>query len=113
MNLPPALAADTVTILRSTWRNDGHGNRVEDWSNPTTTEVGGCSVQPGASAENLTNRDAVLHEWRAWLPADADILATDHVEVPSGVVCEVVGEPQRWAGLGLDHIEVYLTRWEG
>lgn len=107
-----SFATQTITRQRPMLVDDGHGNQIPDWSNPDSLDIPGCSVQPGASQEDLINRDATLIAYTVWAPAGADVNAGDHVTFGS-TIFEVDGEPERWATGILDHTKILLTRWEG
>lgn len=109
----PGFAAATVTRERATLVDDGHGNLAESWDSPDTVEIVGCSVQPGASTENLQNRDTTLIAYTVYAPADADVVATDRILI-GATPFAIDGEPARWStGLSLDHMVLLLKRWEG
>lgn len=102
---------DTITRLRAGETTD-HGNVVPDWGAPDSLTITGCDVQPGASQEDLANRDGVLIRWTVYGPYDADVNARDRV-VWDGATYEVDGNPARWQGLGLDHTVILLKDWDG
>jgi hypothetical protein len=92
--------------------DDGHGNVVPDWTTPDTLAIDGCSVQPGLSREDLTNRDATLIAYTVFAPSGADVVAQDRI-VFGGVTFEVDGDPQQWATGISDHAQFFLKRWDG
>lgn len=108
----PSFANATVTRLRPTLVDDGHGNLEPDWGAPVTADIPGCSVQPGATAEDNANRSGVLIQWTVYAPPTADVAAGDAV-VYSGTRYSVSGEPARWNVGFMDHKVILLTRWEG
>lgn len=89
-----SFATETITRLRAPRILD-HGSMVSDWDNATEATLAGWSLQPGASVEDLQNRDAVRVDWTAYGPYDADVTATDRIRLPSGDY-SVTGEPERW-----------------
>jgi len=105
---------DTITVLRAPLVDDGYGNQVPDWSNPSRTEVTGCRLQPERAADYVLDREAVTTRWRLFAPASIDLRSTDRVE-HNGVVYEVDGSPERWPSptKRLAHVEVLLRRTEG
>lgn len=108
----PSFATQTVVRQRASTTEDVHGNQVPDWNSPTSVTIGGCSVQPGATEEDLGGREAVAIRWTILAPAGVDVLATDRIVV-NGVPYSVDGEPARWGTGVLDHTKIFLKRWEG
>ena len=108
----PSWATDVVTLVEPTWV-DERGKQVAVYGDEGVA-VSGCSVQPGASSEDLALRDNAEVAATAYLPPG--VAVSRHARVLwDGGVYEVVGEPQKWRSpLGsLDHIVVALTRREG
>lgn len=89
-----SFANETLIRLRAPLVSD-HGSMVSDWSAPTEATLTGWSLQPGASVEDLQNRDAVRVDWTAYGPYEADVTAADKIRLPSGDY-GVIGEPERW-----------------
>lgn len=112
--IPAALAKQTITIVRPSFADDGHGNAEPDWSDTTEVDSPGWSVQPSSTNERLDHRDAVYAVLRAFGPPGADVRPTDRVRLSDGVY-EVVGTPLRWSSPtgAVDHTELQLERWEG
>lgn len=109
----PSFATATIVRQRATLADDGHGNQVPDWTSPAELPIAGCSVQPGATVEDRQNRDSVLIAFTVYVPAGSDVLATDRIRIGSAVF-EIDGEPERWeTGLSVDHVKLFLRRWEG
>ena len=102
---------DTITRLRAPVVMD-HGSLVADWDNATGAVLTGWLLHPGASVEDLQNREAVRVEWTAYGPYDADVIASDRIRLPSGDYA-VVGEPERWKSPSgrLDGTKILLQRW--
>jgi hypothetical protein len=92
---PPFPFGMSVTVRR--------GGGVDKFGDPdpdsvTTHVVAGCAVAPRTSTEDTTGRgDTVIVGLTLYGPYDADIAATDVVELPGGDRYQVVGEPGRWA----------------
>lgn len=110
-----SFARATITRLRPVLITDGHGNTVPDWSQPPAElPIGGCSVQPAATAEVLTSRDTVQDQWTVWAPRFADITASDRVRW-RGIDYEVLGQPAAWDSPtgALSHQQFNMQRWEG
>lgn len=106
-----SFANETLIRLRAPLVKD-HGSMVPDWDNAEEAELPGWSVQPGASAEDLQNREAVRVDWTAHGPYDADINAGDRVRLPSGDY-SVIGEPERWKSPTgrISSTKLLLQRW--
>ena len=80
----------------------------------TSTDIDGCSVQPRTSTEATDGRDTIITGKIAYVPAGADIAATDKIKF-KGVTYEVDGDLGDWDDLAAepDHIEVLLRRVTG
>lgn len=106
-----SFAKETLTRLRAPLVMD-HGSMVSDWSAATSATLEGWSLQPGASAEDLQNREAVRVDWTAYGPYDADVTATDKIRLPSGDY-SVIGEPERWKSPTgrVSSTKLLLQRW--
>jgi len=106
-----SFANETITRLRAPLVKD-HGSWVPDWSNPPEVELAGWSLQPGASSEDLQNRDSVRVDWTAYGPYDADVTAADKIRLPSGDY-GVIGEPERWKSPtgSISSTKLLLQRW--
>lgn len=109
--MAPAFARDSIIRLRAPQVMD-HGSLVSDWDNATEATLTGWLLQPGASLEDLTNRQGVSIEWTAYGPYDADVIASDRIRLPSGDY-SVIGEPERWKSPTgrLNACKVLLRRW--
>jgi hypothetical protein len=108
----PGLATQTITRIRPTVVTDDRGNQVDDWDDASSVAVKGCSVQPGTSREELSNRDGVNVIYTVYAPPTADVHAGDAVDLPQGRF-QVEGEPQEWAIGALAHTVIQLSRWAG
>lgn len=106
-----SFANETITRLRAALVLD-HGSMASDWSAPDEVTIQGWSLQPGASAEDLQNRDAVRVDWTAYGPYDADVSAADKIRLPSGDF-GVIGEPERWKSPTgrVSSTKLLLQRW--
>lgn len=106
-----SFATESITRLRAPLVKD-HGSMVSDWTAPAQVVLTGWSLQPGASAEDLNNREGVRVDWTAYGPYDADVTAADRIRLPSGDY-SVIGEPERWkspTGL-VSSTKLLLQRW--
>jgi hypothetical protein len=108
----PTFARDTIARVRPTLAADGHGNMEPNWSDAATLSISGCSVQPGASTEDQTNRSGVSTLWTVYAPPTSDVTAHDAVDF-RGVRYQVNGEPALWSQGFLDHMVIQLSRFEG
>lgn len=106
-----SFANDTITRLRAPMVSD-HGSMVSDWDNAAEATLTGWSLQPGASAEDLQNRDAVRVDWTAYGPYDADVTATDKIRLADGDY-SVIGRPERWKSPTgrVSHTKLLLSVW--
>lgn len=105
------LGGHTITVVRAAAPGPdgdpvpGAGSR---------TDVEGCSVQPRTSAEATDGRDTVITGLIVYVPAGADIRATDRIVWHDGTYA-VDGDPGAWDDLdgAADHTEVLLRRVTG
>ena len=106
-----SFATETLTRLRAPQVMD-HGSMVADWSEAVEATLTGWSLQPGASVEDLQNRDAVRVDWTAYGPYYADVSAADKIRLPSGDY-GVIGEPERWKSPTgrISSTKLLLQRW--
>lgn len=106
------LGPHTVTLLRAGSKPADYGNTTEaDWSNPGSTDVPGCSVQPAPADEFTIDRDTFLTRWVVYLPAGTDVTASDRV-LWQGDTYDVDGEVLRWDFGALSHLVINLRRSE-
>jgi hypothetical protein len=105
-----SFSTQTITRLRPTLAADGHGNLEPNWSAATELVIDWCSVQPGATEEDLAGRDSTLIQWTVFAPLAADIRPGDRIRY-KGKTYD--GEPARWETGILDHQVVFLKTWEG
>lgn len=105
---------DNQEILRErpVRADDGYGGQEDDWSTPDSLLIGGCSVQPGASEEDLQNRSGTLIQWTVYAPGHPDVQEGDRV-LFEGEWYAVDGRPARWPGAAVRHTVILLKAWEG
>lgn len=99
---------DPVTIIRAGAGDNGYGGNALDWDNPDRTDVLGWLTD--TSTTELTDaRDALVSQWKLFLPAGTEIGGRDRVEA-KGLTFEVIGIPSS-AGTphGEHHIEALLS----
>lgn len=106
-----SFATETLTRLRAPMISD-HGSLVPDWGEAEEVTLEGWSLQPGASQEDLLNREATQVAWTAFGPYDADVIASDRIRLPSGDY-SVIGEPERWKSPTgrVSNTKLLLQRW--
>jgi hypothetical protein len=106
-----SFANEVITRLRAPLVKD-HGSMVPDWALAVPATLTGWTLQPGASAEDLQNREAVRVDWTAYGPYDADVIASDRIRLPSGDY-SVIGEPERWKSPTgrVSSTKMLLQRW--
>lgn len=106
-----SFATETLVRLRAAQVMD-HGSLVSDWDTAAEVEIPGWTLQPGASAEDLQNRQADRVDWTAIGPYDADVTSADKIRLPSGDY-SVVGEPERWKSPTgrISSTKLLLRRW--
>lgn len=106
------LLRDTVTRLRGTAGTGSYGSDEIDWSSPTELDMS-CEFQPMTTDEEVALQQRTESFWRVFLPAGADVLATDRLRF-DGVDYEIDGEPRRWRMNGREHhVELVVTRVVG
>jgi hypothetical protein len=105
------LGEQTITVVRPP-KPGPNGDPLPGTG--STTDVGGCSVQPRTSTEATDGRDTVITGLIAFVPPEADIRSTDTIRF-NGVDYAVDGDPGFWSDLAAvaDHIEVPLRRVSG
>lgn len=110
----PSWANDTITVIEPTWRDD-RGTETADYDNPSSvTVVPGCSVQPGASTEDLMGRTNVIVRHTVYAPPGTVINAHAAVEY-DGTRYAVDGQPARWPSPtgAVSNVVLLLVDWEG
>lgn len=110
----PSFASQTVTVIEPSWR-DVRGTQTADYDHPlSATVVTGCSVQPGASSEDLQARTQATIRHTAYLPPGTPV--TRHTAVVyAGERYSIEGVPAVWPSATgrLDHTVVSLIDWKG
>lgn len=110
----PSFFRQSITRIRPGTKTV-RGSDVPDWDNVSTLVITGCSVQP---ASTLLSQDGrvlgIADSYTAYLPADADVMAGDRIQVGSDIYT-INGEPRVWLSAtgGLDNIQLALERWSG
>lgn len=107
----PRLGGHTVEVIDPP-QKDKHGDPLS--GDPAEVTVSGCSMQPGASTEDLDGRDTVAAEWDLFIPPGVTITALHRVRF-HGELYEVDGAPQSWDDERgrPHHIEARLKRVNG
>lgn len=110
----PRFCSQTITVARAPLIDD-RGAQIRDWSNATSHDITGCSVQPASTSLGTSDaREPVNILHTAYLPPAADIALGDkitfdgsdyalngapqHVESPTGAVSHTVINLIRWVG---------------
>lgn len=110
----PSFMRQTITRIRPGTKTL-RGSEVFDWSNATTKDIWGCSVQPASTSLSQDGRVlAYSDELTAYLPPDADVKAGDRIEY-AGKTYTINGAPRVWLSAtgNLDNIQLNLERWQG
>ena len=105
-----SFATKTLVRERPERVADGHGGYEDDWSDPDELTLENCSMQPGASAEDLVNREGVRIDWTVFVGGHPDVRFGDRVK-DGHTPYAVVGEPEKWPLL--EHTKILLSRWAG
>jgi hypothetical protein len=109
---------DTVTRLRAPDTTGPDGATIPgDWTNATEGQLlkvdYPAEFQPLSSTEDVVGQQRTESTHRAFLPAGADVKATDRIRF-LGVDYWVDGEPEAWRHHGRDHhLEVFCFRVQG
>jgi hypothetical protein len=117
----PSFAKATLIIVSPGEKKD-HGSVVHDWSDGAVTKrtVADCLWQPGATSEDLNNREALRGQYYALIP-DSDengpvtVQYTDRIIAPSGLTYSVNGDPayEPSIGPGKGTIQLLAERFKG
>lgn len=108
---------DVITVIRAA----GHSADGDPTGTAAEVDVEGCYVQPrsspgggGSSTETLGGRDTVVTGLIAFVPAGADIRATDRIRW-KGDLYEVDGDDADWSTPDGEqhHLEISLQRVKG
>lgn len=93
---------DTVTVVRAgTSASPDGGDPLPNWATATTTDYAG-ELQELSSTEDVVAAQRTDSTYKAFLPADADVLATDRLR-HLGLDYEIIGRPDRQRFRGRDH----------
>jgi len=112
------LGGALVTRLRAPAVAGPDGISVPDWDSAEAgwnkVDYTGCQFQPLSSTEDVVAQQRTESTHRAFMPAGADVLATDRLRY-RGIDYQVDGEPERWADEGDvdDHTEALCFRIQG
>lgn len=99
------LLSETVTVVRYQATTDAYGNTVRGAETRTTYSG---RLEQLSTDELVRDRDVVITDWRAFLPADVDLTAYDRIEA-RGHLFEVAGLPDlQRTPRGPHHVEVQL-----
>lgn len=111
----PSFATQEIKVVAPAWTTDGRNVRKPDYGDAATrTAVPGCSVQPGASPELVTDgRNTATIRWTVLAPPGTVVEATSAVEY-RGRLYKVDGEPLPWDSPtgALDHVALFLIDWK-
>ncbi len=117
----PSFAKATLIIVTPGTMKD-HGSVVHSWDESRVTKrtVHNCLWQPGATSEDLMDREALRGQYYALLPdsdEDGPITVTyeDRIIAPSGLTYSVNGDPAYEApiGPGKGTIQLLAERYKG
>jgi hypothetical protein len=117
----PSFAKATLIIV-SPGRVKDHGSWINTWGDNDVTKrtVTGCLWQPGATSEDLTDREALRGQYYALLPDEDEngpitVQYTDRIIAPSGLTYSVNGDPAYEApiGPGKGTIQLLAERFKG
>lgn len=105
---------ESVQVVVPSWVDD-RGTMRPDFDNPASvTPIDGCSVQPGASSEDLQNRTANTIRWTVFIKrivpvGDHDALMFD------GVLYQLSGSAAYWKSPSgaVSNTTLQLVDWEG
>jgi hypothetical protein len=92
---------DTCTRLRATVTAGAYGAEVPDWTAPAAVDLA-CEFQPLTVQEDLVQQQRTESQWKVFLYAGADVVATDRIHF-RGDDYEVDGQPKRWRLRGREH----------
>lgn len=111
----PRFCDQTVTVLRAPLAAR-RGAAVRDWSSATEHDVGGCSLQEGATSTDFDGpqRNASASQATLLMPAGADVRDGDRVRC-DGRTWEVDGAPfdVRSPTGRASHRRASLREWRG
>ena len=110
----PSFCKDSVTVKRAQLV-DRRGSKVLDWSNPTSTTLKGCSVQPSTTSRDFDGRTVQVYEgWTLYALPGSDLQAGDRIEY-DGLTFEIDGAPMKQPSPTgrVSHIWARLAEWRG
>lgn len=110
----PSFFTQEIKVIRPKTK-ELRGSTVNDWSNPTTTTVTGCSVQPAGTTLDINGRVLGISDGlTAFLPFGTDVKAGDRIEY-DGETYTIEGVPQPSISPtgSISSIKLHLKRWEG
>lgn len=88
---------ETVQVITLTFGpKDAKGNRAKVESPPFSVQ--GCSFQPLAPSEVVSDTDMTISVYRLYMPIGTVVTATDRI-IAGGVKYEVLGDPMTWTNL--------------
>lgn len=105
----------TIDFIQGEPASDYGTATVMAWSRPRLVATVRASVQPIHADEVLTDRNAIVTRWQAWIPVTeglSELMRVRH----RGIAYEIEGSIQQWpdpVGVGLDHMTFYLRRADG
>lgn len=104
---------DVVAVVRAgTSASPDGGDPIPNWATATTVDYAG-ELQELSSTEDVVAQQRTDSTYKAFLPADADVLPTDRL-LHLGLYYEIVGMPDRQRSRGRDHhYEVRCSRIAG
>lgn len=104
----------TLTRLRASLVDDGHGNQESDWTAPDEQAIPAWAIDAGDTTADRTNRDGSSVSYTIRGPMDADVQAGDRfrwltdVYTIDGAILRQPGPTARTS-----HCIVRLVKWEG
>lgn len=105
---------ESITVVEPSWVDD-RGTMRPDYESPVSSMVvDGCSVQPGASSEDMQNRTQNTIRWTVFIKriipvGDHDALMFD------GVLYQLSGSAAYWKSPSgaVSNTTLQLVDWEG
>lgn len=110
----PRWASETVERLRPQTRTV-RGSDIQDWTNPETAEVTGCSMQPSGTDLSQDGRiQGIRDGYTCYMPPGTDIREGDRIRF-DGKIYTINGIPREWKSPTgrVSHIQLELERWGG
>lgn len=102
-----------VAIVTPAIVTNRYQDEVPDWDNVTRQHLKGWVAQQSRGEVHQANRDALVSQWVARLPLDADLDGRKRLEA-HGLTFEVVGRPNvAKTGRGPHHVHAQLELVEG